>query len=277
LNEVSEKTKQNVQEIEIKEQLEDIILVKSDVDILGAAKVFHTNKSLKIESSPLKNGQIESKLNKKAWNNYLKIQENDSIKAIVTFENPEKRILHSSKEDLNVLSNSIITRSFWALKQNVAIDWGDFADEGDRESATMLGEGWKFADKGHTYPNIVKGLNTASFGVYNCDQIYRVGKTATISPVYVDENTNTPIGNLDVVCLMDLNYNGSFSFDPNYVTCNPEGKNALLLFTKDNKKYIILPENLSKENLSKKSPKLKMKEVTKELNSSDDLALILGL
>lgn len=151
-------------------------------------------------------------------------------------------------------------------------NWNVMALMGNNGNATLLAEG---ADKGHTYPSLVKGLNSDSFGVYNCDQIYRIGKPTTISPNYTHDGKK--IKNTEVACVLDLSYNGSFSFDPKNITLNKEGKNALLLFTKDERVYMTLPENMNKLDYSDFSMDLPMADVTDKIKSSDDLSKILNL
>lgn len=147
---------------------------------------------------------------------------------------------------------------------------------GSKTNGTLLGAGSK--DPGHTYPNMVRGLNSPEFGVYNCDQIYRIGTPLTVQPTYVDDKTGAPIKEQHVACLMDLTYNGSFSFDPKYITCNQEGRNALLLFTKDKKVYAILPSEFKSAIAENKtSPKFRLKDMTDHLSSPEDLKTYLSL
>lgn len=142
--------------------------------------------------------------------------------------------------------------------------------------ATLLAEG--SSDPGHTYPNLVKGLNSSKFGVYNCDQIYRIGRSQTVTPTYVDVKTGKEIKNKRVTCVMDLTYNGAFSFQPNYLTCNVEGKNVILLFTTDKKTYMLDAEEFNKLNVTENNrPVFAMTDMTDQLKTSKDLSRILKL
>lgn len=131
---------------------------------------------------------------------------------------------------------------------------------------------------GHTYPNIVTGLRSLSFGVYNCDQVYRIKNKSVLSPVYVDKSSGKEIGGTKVACLIDMSYNGSFSFHPNHITCNPNGRNAVLLFTADNSIYLI-SETEFKEGVStnKSRPVFEMTNMTASLKSPADLKKVLHL
>ncbi len=154
-----------------------------------------------------------------------------------------------------------------------AINQKPVAREGTR--ATLLAAG---ADAGHTYPKLVKGLNCKDFGVYNCDQIYRLGKVLALVPKYVDEK-GEEIKKAHVANVIDLNYNGAFSFHPDVVQCNPDGKNAFLLFTKDKRVFMINPKEFKQavgDGVDQKVT-FKMKEVTASIKTPKDLKAALGI
>jgi hypothetical protein len=137
----------------------------------------------------------------------------------------------------------------------------------------LLAEG--SSDPGHTYPNLVKGLNSRKFGVYNCDQIYRIGKPKTLSPKYVDAATGKEIEGKRVTCVLDLSYNGSFSFQPNNIRVNMKGQNVILLFTKDKRTYVLDTKDFDKLK-SKSNPVFAMTDMTSEFKSSADLRTYLA-
>ncbi len=223
--------------------------------------------------------EIEIELNRKAWKNFNKLQGRMSIDTMVQRTDTDKRLIFAKEDNMIALRASIFAGKF-KEEDNFGVN-GIFKgqskvweDDGNRSSGTLLAEGM---GKGHTYPTIVKGLNTPEFGVYNCDQIYRTGATKTIRPIYVDAKTGKQIRNADVACLMDLTYNGSFSFNPSYVTYNPKGKNALLLTTSNNKTYLISSDQFTKTNFGEEKPTLEMTDVTEQLKSSSDLKTMLGI
>ncbi len=146
-------------------------------------------------------------------------------------------------------------------------------DDGNRTNATLLAEG---ADKGHTYPSLVKGLNSGSFGVYNCDQVYRMDNRITLLPQYVDENGNK-ITKQHVLCVVDLNYNGSFSYNPNSITVDKKGKNVLLLFTEDKKLFVLGENEYQKLDKNSAQPTIVMTDMTKELSSTKALKEYLNI
>ena len=133
-----------------------------------------------------------------------------------------------------------------------------------------------YVDVGHTYPDIVKGLAVNSFGVYNCDQIYRLQNKVNIFAKYVNENGDT-INDPHLLSLIDLEYNAAFSFDPNWFTCNHEANNVLLLFTKSGKLYALDKGIFQQLNIKDDCAyTFKMKNVTKMLTSTENLQAYLG-
>lgn len=147
-------------------------------------------------------------------------------------------------------------------------------DNKDRINGTLLAEG---ANKGHTYPKLVKGLKMSGFGVYNCDQIYRLPNRVNIMANYTDQNGNR-INNLNVISMIDLNYNGAFSFDPDYFTCDKKGRNVILLFTDDNKLYAINETAFKKMDIERSGKyEFVMTEITDKVKNAKDLKDYLGL
>lgn len=144
-----------------------------------------------------------------------------------------------------------------------------------REQTTLLAQG--SSDPGHTYPNMVKGLNCPSFGVYNCDQIYQLAKKFSVQAEYIDEN-GKKIKHSHVLSLVDLKFNGAFSFDPSQFYCSADGRNVLLLFTKDKRLFAIREEDFKKMNISESGEyTFTMKDITKEVKNTKDLKNFLGL
>lgn len=190
-----------------------------------------------------------------------------------------------------ILRTDDMARKFWAKTKDrgniqnwiVQTQWGNGIVLGPGQRAanlgnagTLLGEG--MGDPGHTYPNLVRGLNTKRFGVYNCDQIYRIKSAKRMYPEYVDARTGESIDGKYVVSVIDLNYNGAFSFDPRNIVCNAKGRNVIVLFTKDKKTYLLPEKKFQMLDLSNNErPTFKMVDMTDELKSSEDLRKYLNL
>lgn len=147
-------------------------------------------------------------------------------------------------------------------------------DNGNRQNGTMLAEG---ADAGHTYPDIVKGLNIETFGVYNCDQIYRLPNRVEIIAKYVDSE-GKEIDKLHVLSMIDLQYNGAFSFNPKNFICDAKGQNVLALFTKSGDLYLLDKTEFANMNIQKSGQyTFTMKNMTDEIKSTKDFANYLGI
>ncbi len=211
-------------------------------------------------------------LNDHAWKNFVKNhKKNDRLQEMTIDQYPTKKQVVIKRGDQDQFDDLV----FWNRREG---KFGGRVFDGNPtpndRNATLLASG---ADAGHTYPNMVKGLNSKSFGVYNCDQIYRIGKAVALSPNYIDRETGQEIDNAHVACVIDLNYNGSFSFHPNYLTCNAEGKNVILLFTKDKKVYMLNQSEFDALDKESIEPTLKMTDMTRQIKNSDDLAKYLEL
>ena len=125
---------------------------------------------------------------------------------------------------------------------------------------------------GHRYPNIVKGLKISGFGVYNCDQIYRVSKPASITAKYIDKD-GVEINSGILLSMIDLNYNGAFSFHPKRFQCNLEGNNVLLLFTAESQMYLLEKGEFEKMQIKSSGEyTFVLKNVTDLITNSKDLA-----
>ncbi|MCB0478677.1 MAG: OmpA family protein [Crocinitomicaceae bacterium] len=241
--------------------------------------------------------RIEIAENKKLRIDYSLIQKPDNIDFYQLKENGKWNIIQNiNKEkpnsmipDFNITSEVsmkikkrkgerwIFTRKI--NKKDKFIGWKPhmpFKDDGNREDATLLGDGTS-NDAGHTYPDIVKGLNVESFGVYNCDQIYRLENQTNVLADYVDDKGNK-INGPKILSLIDLNYNGAFSFDPKSFICNSKANNVLALFTNSGKLYLTEKGQLQEMDLKNNhNYTIIMKDVSDEIKSSEDLAQYLGI
>lgn len=127
------------------------------------------------------------------------------------------------------------------------------------------------------YSNLVKGLTCLNFGVYNCDQLYRLKNKVSIRAKYVDEK-GKQIKNGCMLSLMDMKINAAFSFRPDQFICSASSKNVLILFTADKKMYLLREEEFKKMKIkSSGTYTFKMKEITSEATDAKSLKSILGL
>lgn len=213
-------------------------------------------------------------MNRLGWKSFSRLQKKDStlFEDMILSRNDDEKELHVSKESAINFNWTVMhpwTNGVMAPKGGLII-----GGQGDNINATLLAEG---ADAGHTYPNMVKGLNSPDFGVYNCDQVYRIGQAVSFSPTYVEEGTGNVITKQHVTCVLDLSYNGSFSFHPNMVTMNAQGKNVILLFTKDKQVYMMDQEGFAALDKGKRNGQFTMRNVTSEIKTTSDLKKVLGI
>jgi hypothetical protein len=151
--------------------------------------------------------------------------------------------------------------------------WFDKTANKNKQSGALLSG----SDPGHTFPMIIRKLSVGDFGVYNCDQIYRIGDHVQVSAKFRDES-GALIKSTKVLSMVDLNYNGAFSFDPAHFYFNPKNPTVLLLFTNNGKLYSIDKETLKSMNITKGGAyEIVMKDVSATIRSTEDLKLYLGL
>lgn len=127
------------------------------------------------------------------------------------------------------------------------------------------------------YSTVVSGLSSSGFGVYNCDQTFRIQNRVALAPTYLNATDSTEISNKFMACLIDLNYNGSFSYHPNNIVCNSQGRNVLLLFTNDKKVFMYSENDFASLDKSNSGVILSMKDVTEQIKSPDDLRKLLNI
>jgi hypothetical protein len=162
------------------------------------------------------------------------------------------------------LPASEILKSEEKLPANQTMNEGD---EKERYAAQVVNPG-HFADP------LIRNLRLTGFGVFNCDQVYRIKNPVNIRATYIDEK-GEQIRNLKVVNVIDKKVNGAFSFNPGNFICSTEGT-MLVLFTYDNRIYFLNEEAWKKAAVIKSGEYvLPVKEITGEVHSSEDLQEIL--
>lgn len=158
-------------------------------------------------------------------------------------------------------------------------------DKKDRNNAlvkkeTGIKEGDRikgYTDAGHYFPKMIKDLKCGSFGVYNCAQIHLLNSPVQITASY--KNTSgEDIRDAYLVSMIDLNYNGAFSFDPKQFTCSSNGENVLILFTRSNRVYALPADEFKAMNLTTSGRyTFTMTDITETVKNSEDLRQYLGL
>lgn len=196
-----------------------------------------------------------SVLNDDAWKAYIskKKQNPDVFKGIVLSESP-------SEQKLKVVDDG-------HMKLIVALIGIDFG-------VAMNPVQYVPNDK---YNTVVQGLSSSGFGVYNCDQTYRIQNQVALAPTYINQSDSTEITDKYMACLIDLNYNGSFSYHPNNIVCNSLGRNVLLLFTTDKRIFMLTENDFARIDKSMAGVTMSMQEVTDQIKSPNDLKALLQI
>lgn len=125
-------------------------------------------------------------------------------------------------------------------------------------------------------PPFVRVLSVDGFGVFNCDQIERLGNAQPLIATYVDPSGNAI--EAESLSLVDYSINSVLTFPPNQIAYNPQSKTALLVSAKDGKKYLLRAAQFAALPLKgKKNYTFQMEDVTAQLRSVDDLREMLRL
>lgn len=226
------------------------------------------NWNMSMNMQQLDDKRTQVTLDENAWLNYKQLQEDEQPDGIISCDSTKRMFIVETKK-CDEFQQKIFRRQAFH-------NWKTPDPRPNNVQETLLAEGSR--DPGHTYPTIVKGLNSPNFGVYNCDQVYRIGESAQVNPIYKNATTGATITNGHVTCVMDLSYNGSFSFHPNHLTLNKKGKNAILLFTKEKEIFLLDEDAFATLDLeSGYTVEFPMKNVTKELKSPNDLRKLLDI
>ena len=118
-------------------------------------------------------------------------------------------------------------------------------------------------------------LMVSNFGIYNCDQTYRMGKVVTINATYQNQDGN-PIDGLYSLSVINLDVNASFSYTPRQFRFNPDKRNFVVLFTSDGRVYTLNKQALDQQEINKTGNyTLTMNDVTAKVRSSKDLQQLL--
>lgn len=97
------------------------------------------------------------------------------------------------------------------------------------------------------YSNLVRALSLANFGVYNCDQIYRIQQPLAIKARYVDENQEklTP----KYLSLVDFTLNAAFMYNPVTFVMNKNSPTVLFLLNDQGEAYTLDAKSLQEMNI----------------------------
>jgi hypothetical protein len=128
------------------------------------------------------------------------------------------------------------------------------------------------------YTGIINGLAVSQFGIYNCDQVYRLANPVAINAQYIDRSTKKKLADPVALSLIDLSYNGAFRFDPRKFTCDGQARNVLLLFCESGALYYLDEKQFKTMNLEGNGTyTFKMTNVSDKIKNTDDLKSLLNI
>ena len=270
------KKKENISFDQPNEQLKVAIQKAEPVQVMGKPRLDQAEEralgnqgKLEIETAH-SNTQSVSTFSDAAWVLYLALKQDDPdfIKGAVIKEDPLKKQVVVTRDMADAL-----TQKTFGKQQIPALHHGSFKNN---MGNTLLAEG--SSDPGHTYPALVRGLNSPSFGVYNCDQIFQLSDQISLRPKYVDQESGAEITNGHVACVVNLKVNGSFSFSPAAISCSQSADQVILLFTKKKEVYALSAQKWKElEAKTQADVTLEMDNITDRVQTSDDLKKYLGI
>ena len=227
------------------------------------------NKAMAIDKD-----QVYCMLNRKSWNKLSELRmEVDSIHSMIQAEDKEERgVIIPRLKAVGfleaIIGESIDNMNIERVQQTTVYRSGKTANV----LKNVLG------DEPIPYaPGLVKGLESPSFGVYNCDQTKRIEDPVAIQPTYIDRSNGKRIDNLYSASVIDLNLNAALSYHPNHLVCNKQGETKLVLFTEDNQIFLFDNTDFQSLPLDNGPIQLKVHDVTNQVKNPVDLQQLLGL
>lgn len=122
-----------------------------------------------------------------------------------------------------------------------------------------------------------QGLRLNGFGVYNCDQVRRLGNRVEILANYKDEKGD--VLDAESLYIIDYELNTAMSFDPYAFKVNSKSKTAVFIVDKRGKSFLVDAEFMSSLDLNDKQNvhELVAKDISAKIKSTNDLRDVLGL
>jgi hypothetical protein len=86
------------------------------------------------------------------------------------------------------------------------------------------------------YGKIITGLVVENFGVYSCNQTYRLRNRVNVKPKYVDQ-MGRMIQNTSAIMVINRSINASLTYSPVVFSCSLDGENDFILFADNDEIY----------------------------------------
>ncbi len=122
-----------------------------------------------------------------------------------------------------------------------------------------------------------QGLRLNGFGVYNCDQIRRLGKAVEVVATYTDEQ-GQPFEPTSLYAI-DYSLNTAMSFNPRNFKVNPKSKTAVFVVDQAGKSYLVDADYMAGLDLEDKVSvhTLVARNISDKIRTTEDLRRELGL
>ena len=128
----------------------------------------------------------------------------------------------------------------------------------------------------NNYNTLITGLRIKGFGIYNCDQIYRIDAPVVVQGRFYNEDTKNELQYIVNLSVIDTRINGAFRFNSKSFTCSSKTRTSILIFTMDKKMFYLSPDKWEAKQIKKSGPySFLVKDITKEVKTPEDLQKIL--
>jgi len=127
------------------------------------------------------------------------------------------------------------------------------------------------------FNHTVYGLKCAGFGVYNCDQIIKMKDPVKVRPMFRNSSESIDNSTFKQMFIIDKNMNSVFSFYGTDFAISSSGRNCFLLYH-NGKIYGVKEEEFASMKITKDGTyEFQLTDITKQLQSTEDLKKYLGL
>lgn len=125
------------------------------------------------------------------------------------------------------------------------------------------------SNPGHRRDVLIRKLEIEGFGVYNCDQVRRIKNPIKIDGVF---KVGTRVIKAMVCYVLDQKANGSFSFNPHAITCNPKSNTNLVVYDDEGNIFFYDSASWLKSHPIKNGKfEFNMRDISDSVTNSADL------
>lgn len=221
--------------------------------------------------------QVYTQLSRLAWRKFMKLYESvDSINAMVENVNKTEQSALVYQKNIVGFLEAVMEQDFEDLKMERMPNKDIVYSSGGMVSGVglvnVVGD-----EPIPSAPALVNGLKSKGFGVYNCDQTYRIVDPIALQPTYFDKSDGTKLENLYAACVIDLDLNASLSYHPNHLVCNDRGNTKVLVFSDKKEIYLFEKSDFAGINMEDGAVDMFVTNITDRVKNTDDLQNILNI